>query len=249
MAAWLLRRPLLIHEQNAVAGLTNRLLSSLASRVMEAFPGTFPATRHAKHTGNPVRAAITAVPEPRMRYGQRGGALRLLVIGGSLGALALNEAVPAALARLDSAQRPEVWHQAGKRNIDQARATYAQHGIEARLEPFIGDMASAFAWADVVVCRAGALTVAELAAAGVASVLVPYPYAVDDHQTANAHYLADSDAAVLLPQSELTPTRLAELLLELSRERLQAMAEAARRLARPEATSQVVKACLEAAHG
>jgi UDP-N-acetylglucosamine--N-acetylmuramyl-(pentapeptide) pyrophosphoryl-undecaprenol N-acetylglucosamine transferase len=186
IAAWLTRRPLLIHEQNAVVGTTNRWLARIADRVFEAFPGAFPAARAARCVGNPVRRAIVAVPAPRERAHTRGNApARVLVLGGSQGARALNEAVPAAIARLPTALRPQIRHQAGK-TLEAARAAYAAFAIEAEITPFIEDMAAAYATADLVIARAGALTIAELAAVGVAAILVPYPYAVDDHQTRNA---------------------------------------------------------------
>lgn len=260
VAAWLSRRPLLIHEQNASAGLTNRLLVPLASRVMEAFPHTL---RGALHTGNPLRgefldkslATDFGTTEPH------DGVLRLLVVGGSLGAVRLNEVVPEALALLahgssdasglvlNTGARIDVWHQTGRRNIEQAREAYAEAGIEARVEPFIDDMAEAYRWADLVLCRAGAMTVAELAAAGTASILVPYPHAVDDHQTANARYLADGGAAVLLPQQELSAQKLVQLLQKLDEVRLREMGMAAHKLALPEATERVAEHCLEVACG
>jgi len=245
LAAWLSRRPLLIHEQNARAGFTNKLLAPLTARVLEAFPGTFAARFHALHTGNPLRRDFLqgeAKPE-------HGGPLRLLVVGGSLGATRLNEVVPQAMALLAPEARPEIRHQAGKRNLDAAQQAYAQAGVTAQVVPFIDDMAAAYRWADVVLCRAGAMTVAELAAAGVASILVPYPFAVDDHQTANARYLADQDAAVLVPQAQLSAERLVALLQELTPARLRSMADAARRLALPEATARVADLCLEVANG
>jgi UDP-N-acetylglucosamine--N-acetylmuramyl-(pentapeptide) pyrophosphoryl-undecaprenol N-acetylglucosamine transferase len=247
LAAWLLRRPLLIHEQNARAGLTNRLLAPLARRVMEAFPGTFAAG--AMHTGNPLRREFLqhALAEPLSA--EHTGPLRLLIVGGSLGAARLNEVVPQALAALPAEARPEVWHQAGKRNIDTAQANYAEQGVDARVEPFIEDMAAAYAWADVVLCRAGAMTVAEVAAAGVPSILVPYPFAVDDHQTANARYLADHQAALLLPQPQLSVERLVEILRELTPAALARMADAARRLAMLDATQRVADECLALAQG
>jgi UDP-N-acetylglucosamine--N-acetylmuramyl-(pentapeptide) pyrophosphoryl-undecaprenol N-acetylglucosamine transferase len=251
LAAWLLRRPLVIHEQNAVPGLTNRLLSRLASRVLEGFPGTFPAARRAICTGNPVRAEISRLSEPMSRLQGRSGPLRLLVLGGSQGAQALNAILPETLNCMDPVERPEVWHQAGPRNIDSARRAYRRAELEARVEAYIEDMAEAYAWADVVLCRSGALTVAELAAAGVASLLVPFPHAVDDHQSANARFLAEAGAAVLLPQDGLTPTRLATQLAKLRQEpsRVLEMAVAARALACPEATADVVRCCLEVANG
>jgi len=240
--AWLLRRPLVIHEQNSVAGLTNRLLRPLAHAALEAFPGSL---RNAKHTGNPVRRSIAELPfrEPDMQSRRP----RLLVVGGSLGAAVLNEQVPAALAELDQQQRPEVWHQTGTGHIDEARKAYADVGVEVKLAAFIEDMSAAYRWADLVLCRAGALTVAELAAVGVASILVPYPHAVDDHQTANAHHLADAGAAVLMPQSHMTPQRLAEQLKLLQQpERLIDMALHARKKAMPEAAQGVADICVAA---
>lgn len=255
VAAWLLRRPLVIHEQNAVAGLTNRLLAHLARRVLEAFPGSFPAGIDTTVTGNPVRDEILALPEPAQRFAERAdrnAPLRLLVIGGSLGAQALNETLPAALASLAAEQRPEVWHQAGRDKDARARQAYADCGIEARVDPFIADMAGAYAWADLVICRAGALTVSELAAVGLGAILVPYPHAVDDHQTRNALYLSEAGAARLILQNELTPDRLGQVLKELlqgGREGLLEMAGKARRLARPDATDAVARTCLEVMHG
>ena len=244
---WLLRKPLVIHEQNAIAGLTNRLLAPLAQRVLEAFPGTFHG-KHVTHTGNPVRRAIADLPVPEQRFAARSGALRLLVLGGSLGARALNEVVPAVLAQLSS--HPEVWHQAGARNLDETLEHYRAAAVTARVEPFIDDMAAAYGWADLVLCRAGALTVAELAAAGVGAVLVPYPHAVDDHQTRNAAYLSDAGAAVVIQQRELSRESLCELFASLAdRARLLAMARAARGLAQPQAAATVAALCWEAAHG
>lgn len=253
LAAWLTRRPLLIHEQNACAGLTNRLLVPFARRVMEAFPGSIKNKKNVLHTGNPLRSNfvnqdITGSEYPK-NDDEKEGPLRLLVVGGSLGATRLNEVVPAALAKLSKESRPEVWHQAGKRNIESAQAAYKSEGIEARVVPFIPDMVEAYKWADLVLCRSGAMTVAELAAVGVASILVPFPYAVDDHQTANARYLTDNEAAVLLPQTQLTPERLCELIKEATPETLRKMAQAARRLALMNATRDVVDQCLEVAHG
>ena len=249
LVAWLLRCPLVIHEQNSVAGLTNRLLAPLARYALEAFPGSLPAARHAVHTGNPVRAAIAALPEPARRLSEHAGALHLLVIGGSLGAEALNRVVPQAVARLPQEARPQIHHQTGQADADAVRARYQELGSDVRVEAFVEDMAAAYAWADLVVCRAGALTVAELCAAGVASILVPFPYATDDHQTGNAGYLADAGAAVLLPQPELTAERLAERLAAYSADRpvLLEMASRARELARPDAARQVAGFCLQAA--
>ena len=243
LVAALLRVPLLVHEQNAVAGWTNRLLARYAQLVLEAFPGSFAAHLRPRVVGNPVRAAIAALPPPGERQvGRRDGA-RLLVLGGSQGALALNQTLPPALALLPAERRPSVRHQAGERGLESARQAYQRAGVAALVEPFIEDMAAAYAWADLVVCRAGALTVSELAAAGVGSVLVPFPHAVDDHQTANARFLAEAGAALLVPQSELSPQRLAALLSELCAApgRLAAMAEAARSLARTDAAERVAE--------
>ncbi|UCC55339.1 MAG: undecaprenyldiphospho-muramoylpentapeptide beta-N-acetylglucosaminyltransferase [Gammaproteobacteria bacterium] len=249
VTAWLLRRPLLIHEQNAIPGNTNRLLAPLARRIMEGFPGSFPAGRHALHTGNPVRADIIALPSPEKRFTRRDAALRLLIVGGSLGAQALNKTVPDAISRLPENERPLVHHQTGASGLTAVQASYRNVVSNARIEAFISDMAAAYAWADLVVCRAGALTVAELAAAGVGSVLVPFPYAVDDHQTANASYLVRAGAAILVPQTELSATALAEILARFHNRRaaLLDMAREARSLARPDAARQVAGLCLEAA--
>lgn len=240
--AWLLRRPLVIHEQNSVAGLTNRLLAPFAGRVLEAFPGSL---KQAQLTGNPVRGSIAALTfTPPDCEGRRP---RLLVVGGSLGAKVLNDLVPAALAGIAASQRPEVWHQTGLKLIDAAREAYRAAGVEVRLDAFIDDMAEAYQWADLVLCRAGALTIAELAAVGVASILVPYPYAVDDHQTGNAHYLVDAGAAVLLPQSELDVARLQQELRLLQQPRqLAVMAQRARDKAMPDAAQQVALQCIAA---
>jgi UDP-N-acetylglucosamine--N-acetylmuramyl-(pentapeptide) pyrophosphoryl-undecaprenol N-acetylglucosamine transferase len=235
--------PLVLHEQNSVAGLANRVLAVVADRIMTGFPQVL---RKGEWCGNPVRPEIAALPPPAERYGERTGPLHLLVVGGSLGASALNETVPQALARLPESGRPEVVHQSGEKNIAALGRIYAGAGLKAHLVPFIEDMAGAYAWADLVICRAGALTVAELAAAGVASILVPFPQAVDDHQTGNARFLSSAGAAILLPQRELNPERLA-LIGNLARDQLLQMAEKARALARPEATAAVAKACMELA--
>lgn len=246
--AWLLRRPLLIHEQNAVPGRTNRLLVPLARHVMEGFPGSLPAARNAVPTGNPVRADILTLPAPEQRFGARSDALRLLVVGGSLGAQALNETLPQAIGRLPEHARPQIHHQTGAAGIEAVQSGYRGIADRARVEAFIKDMAAAYAWADLVVCRAGALTVAELAAAGVGSVLVPFPFAVDDHQTANADYLVTAGAAILVPQEELTPATLAAILARFAgqRDALLAMARAARARARPDAARQVADLCCTA---
>ncbi|MFP3872818.1 MAG: undecaprenyldiphospho-muramoylpentapeptide beta-N-acetylglucosaminyltransferase [Thiohalophilus sp.] len=251
LAAWLLRRPLLIHEQNAIPGLTNRLLGHLALQVMEAFPGSF-KNRKALHTGNPVRQDIVELPQPAQRFARHEGAIRILVIGGSLGAQVLNETVPQALSRLPEQMSVTVIHQAGRDKLDSARQAYALAGVEAEIVMFIDDMAGVFGWADLVICRAGALTVFELASAGLASILVPYPYAVDDHQTANARYLQEAGAARVMPAAEFDSERLASVLRELleqGRERLLDMAQRARQLAMPDATRIVGQRCLEVMHG
>jgi len=248
LAARLLGVPLLIHEQNAVAGFTNRKLKPLAKRVMTGFDGVFGEGAKITHTGNPVRGAIGQLPPPEQRV-PRNGRLHLLVLGGSQGAQALNENVPAALALIEPALRPQVLHQAGPKHLQEAQAAYQAAGIDAEVVPFIEDMAAAYQWADLAVCRAGALTLAELAAAGVPSVLVPFPFAVDDHQTANARHLVARDAAVLFPQDQLNPERLAGTLAELLADRthLLTMAANARSLGRPDAAARVAQLCLEAA--
>ena len=246
MMAALLGRPLVLHEQNSVAGLANRVLARVADRVLSGFPEVL---EQAEWMGNPVRAEIAAVLPPAERMAGRSGPLRVLVVGGSLGAAVLNETVPQALLRLPAEQRPVVVHQAGERQIEALRAAYARAQVDGELRPFIDDMAAAYADADLVICRAGALTVAELAAAGVASLLVPFPYAVDDHQTGNARFLADRGGAYLLPQSELTPDRLAGILSSLDRRRLLQMAENARALAKPLAAVAVAHVCAELGGG
>ncbi len=252
LVAVLTGTPLIIHEQNAIAGLSNRLLALAADRVLAGFPGAF-RRADVRVVGNPVRGEITMLPPPAERLAGRSGRLRLLVIGGSLGAAVFNEIVPRALQRLPQAERPEVWHQCGRGNLATSANTYrmacgGEQGV--RVSEFIDDMAQAYAWADLVLCRAGAMTVAELAASGSAAILVPYPYAVDDHQTANAYFLCGRGAAVLLPQAQLTPQRLSQLLVELaaSRTTLIKMASAARALAVTDADEAVAQACLEAIH-
>ena len=247
IAAWLLRIPLLIHEQNAIVGLTNRWLARLATQVLEAFPGSFAPRVHARAIGNPVRADISAVPPPAARFGARSGPVRILVIGGSQGAARLNAVVPYALKRLGSAVPFDVRHQAGERWLEAGRASYAQAGVRADVRPFIEDMSEAYGWADLVICRAGALTVSELAAVGVAAILVPYPNAVDDHQAYNAQYLVHEGAAVLIADRELTAERLAAELQRLcaGRGKLLAMAERARLVAKPRAAEDLAASCIE----
>jgi UDP-N-acetylglucosamine--N-acetylmuramyl-(pentapeptide) pyrophosphoryl-undecaprenol N-acetylglucosamine transferase len=244
MMAALVGRPLAIHEQNSIAGLANRVLARVADRVLVAFPDALPKSTF---VGNPVREAIARVPAPAERLAGRTGPLRVLVVGGSLGAAALNDIVPKALALLPAELRPTVTHQSGARHLDEMRANYARAGVEVNAVAFIDDMAQAYADADLVICRAGATTVAELAAAGVAALLVPFPFAVDDHQTTNARYLSDPGAGVLVQQRDLTPERLAGLIRETSRERLLDMATKARALGKPDATRAVAEACVELA--
>jgi UDP-N-acetylglucosamine--N-acetylmuramyl-(pentapeptide) pyrophosphoryl-undecaprenol N-acetylglucosamine transferase len=246
LAAWLLGRPLLVHEQNRVPGMTNRMLSRVARRVMAGFPDAFPTALRAQAVGNPVRADIAALPSPAQRLAGRDGPVRVLVIGGSQGARALNRFLPAAFAGVAPGSI-EVRHQCGARMLDEARAAYAAAGLDVTPEPFIADMADAYGWADLAICRAGALTIAELAAAGVASLLVPFPAAVDDHQTRNAAFLVDAGAAVLLPEGEGFESRLAGALAQLlgDRGRLLAMAMAARGVARIDAAARVADACIE----
>jgi UDP-N-acetylglucosamine--N-acetylmuramyl-(pentapeptide) pyrophosphoryl-undecaprenol N-acetylglucosamine transferase len=251
LAAWLTRRPLLIHEQNAVAGLTNRLLARLARVVLQAFPGSFPASVKCETVGNPVRPDIAALPCPSQRYEERDGPLRLLVLGGSQGALALNRAVPAALAKLARVPRPLVRHQTGGRTFDAASEAYSRSGITAELLPYIENMAETYAWADLVICRAGALTVAELAAAGVPAIFVPFPAAVDDHQTANAQPMVSAGAAAIIAEKDLDDSALAALLEDwlVSRDSLRVRAEIARSLAAPDALERITESCMALAGG
>jgi UDP-N-acetylglucosamine--N-acetylmuramyl-(pentapeptide) pyrophosphoryl-undecaprenol N-acetylglucosamine transferase len=248
IAAWLLGIPLLIHEQNAIPGLTNRWLARLAGQVLQAFPGTFRPGRKVRTVGNPVRADIAALPEPAERFAGRSGRARLLVFGGSLGAQRLNALVPLALARLPPARRPQVRHQAGVRGIDAARAAYQEARVEAQVTPFIEDMAAAYAWADLALCRAGAMTVAELEAVGLGAILVPLPIATDDHQTKNAAVLVHSGAARVLQERELNAETLSACIAELAADRvaLLAMARAARGLRSLDAAAQVADLCLAA---
>ena len=249
IAAWLSGMPLVIHEQNSVVGLTNRWLARFARRVAEGFPGTFPAYCHAVHVGNPVRPEITGLPAPRERFARREGRPRLFVFGGSQGASALNHLLPEAIAALPQGLRPHVLHQSGLRDRDATAAAYRAHGIEAEVHAFVDDMASAYAMADLVVARSGALTVAELAVAGIAAILVPFPTAVDDHQTRNAAWLRKAGAARILAEPGLTPARLADemvALLSAGRGGLLAMAEAARAVAITDAAERVAVLCLEA---
>ena len=244
MMASLWGKPLVLHEQNSVPGMANKLLSQLADRVFTAFPGVF-KTGH--WVGNPLRKAFTEQAQPAARFAGRSGPLRLLVVGGSLGAKALNDTVPQALALMRADQRPTVIHQSGAKQIEALRANYQVAGVEAELLPFIEDMATAFAQADVVICRAGASTVTELAAVGVAAMLVPFPFAVDDHQTTNAQFLVSAGGGWLMPQTELTPQVLANWLSGLDRSQLVAVAEKASAQKKTNATREVLMACEELA--
>jgi UDP-N-acetylglucosamine--N-acetylmuramyl-(pentapeptide) pyrophosphoryl-undecaprenol N-acetylglucosamine transferase len=242
MMAVLLGKPLVLHEQNSIAGLTNKVLAGLADRVFTAFPNVI---KGAAWVGNPLRAAFLNQPGPEQRFAGRTGPLKLLVVGGSLGAKALNDAVPQALALIPEAQRPEVVHQSGAKQIDALRANYSSAGVRAQLTPFIDDTAQAFAKADLVICRAGASTVTELAAVGVAALFVPLPSAVDDHQTANARFLVDQGAGWLVPQAQLTPAGLAKMLQKTERSTLLEKGLAAKKMQKLEATHSIVAACEE----
>lgn len=248
LAARLCGVPLVIHEQNAVAGTSNRLLAPFAARILQAFPGTFANSKKCLTTGNPVRSELF-LETPRESLSNR--TARLLVLGGSLGAEPLNKLLPQALAQLPAELRPQVFHQAGKNHAQVTEQRYLELGLEATVSPFVTDMARAYAWADLVVCRAGALTVSELAAAGLPALLIPLPHAIDDHQTRNAEYLSRAGAAFLMPQNTTDATALAERLQEvlMSAENLKAMGALARQLALPDATNSVVSTCLEVAHG
>ena len=233
-------KPLVLHEQNSVAGMANRVLAGVADRVFTAFPNVF---KKAEWIGNPLRAAFLQQPPPAERFGARSGPLKLLVVGGSLGARALNDTVPQALALLPEAQRPQVTHQSGEKQIEALRASYAAAGVQAELTPFIDDTAQAFADADLIVCRAGASTVTEIAAVGAAALFVPFPAAVDDHQTTNARFLVDAGGAWLVPQPQFTPQSLAYTLQTVQREQLMAMATKARQMQKTGAVAAVVSAC------
>ena len=246
LMAVLTGRPLVVHEQNSIAGLANRMLAKIAKRVVCGFPSALPKS---VWSGNPVRREIADLPAPAARMADRlesGEPLRLLVLGGSLGAAALNEMVPQGVALLPESDRPVIVHQAGAKHLEQLEKNYEAAGVRANCVAFVEDMAGAYEWADLVICRSGALTVAELAAAGVASILVPFPFAVDDHQTYNAKFLASAGGAVLLPQNEMTPESVS-LLRNYSRGQLLQMAEKARALAKPDAAAEVARVCEETA--
>ena len=237
MMASLLNRPLALHEQNAIAGLANRVLQAVSDKAMVAFPG---ALKGAEWTGNPVRREIAALPTPEQRFAGRSGPLRILVVGGSLGAQALNEAVPQALKSVQA----RVVHQSGEKHLETLRKNYLDAGVQGELVAFIDDMAQRYAEADLVICRAGAVTIAELSAGGMASILVPFPHAVDDHQTANARFLAEQGAAILLPQRDMTAEKLAAIIGALDRPRLLEMARKARALGKPDAARVVAQRCI-----
>ncbi len=250
LAGWLLRRPLLIHEANARAGLTNRLLGPFATRVMCGFEHTAGLGRDPVWTGNPVRPAIAALPAPVTRGVGRAPQLRVLVLGGSQGAVVLNQVLPAAVQQIPQVERPVLLHQSGGGRAQALCGAYAEAGVEAQVVEFIDDMARAYGETDVIVSRAGAMTVSEICAAGVAAILLPYPFAAGDHQSANAAFLTTSGAAVAISAAEVTPGRVAREIMRLAVDRAQVlqMAQSARRLARPEATERVTQQCLKAAH-
>ncbi|MEA1889191.1 MAG: undecaprenyldiphospho-muramoylpentapeptide beta-N-acetylglucosaminyltransferase [Pseudomonadota bacterium] len=250
LTASLLRVPLLIHESNAVVGLTNKWLAKIASEVLVGFPEVLVGSRHHHYVGNPVRDSIAALPEPEQRLQGRTGRLHLLIVGGSRGAQVLNELVPAALARMDSSIRPLVRHQAGSGKLEATIKLYDEFAVEVNCSEYIDDMAAAYEWADLVICRAGAMTVAEIAAAGVAAIFVPYPYAIYDHQTLNARFLSDKKAAILIPQERFSAESLASVLVELANDRpcLAGLSRRARRNAKTDATRRVAELCNEVMH-
>lgn len=240
----LLKRPLVIHESNSVAGSANRALTKIAMRTLTGFPNVM---ENAEWVGNPIREEFDHIQKPELRYEQRQGPLSILVVGGSLGATSLNENIPAALALIPKDGRPKVIHQAGDKHLSELQNRYAELGVEADIRPFIDDMPSAYAQADLVICRSGAMTVSELAACGVASCLIPFPHAIDDHQTANAKFLSEANAAVLLPQQYLNPQDLALMIQNLNRSDLKDMAIRAHALAKPHATQRVAEVCADCA--
>jgi UDP-N-acetylglucosamine--N-acetylmuramyl-(pentapeptide) pyrophosphoryl-undecaprenol N-acetylglucosamine transferase len=244
MMAVLAGKPLILHEQNSVAGMANKVLASVANKVFAAFPNALPK---AQWVGNPLRQAFLQQPEPAERFAGRSGPLKVLVVGGSLGAKALNDIVPQAVALLPAEARPQVVHQSGAKQIDALRANYAAAGVQAELTPFIEDTAQAFADADLVICRAGASTVTELAAVGVAAIYVPFPHAVDDHQTTNAHFMVDAGGGWLMPQPALNAQKLAEMLQNMQRSTLLNVALKAKTMQKIHATREVVAACEELA--
>ncbi len=247
LASWLASRPLIIHEQNAKAGLTNKVLAHFARRVLEGFPDAFRQQAKVMAVGNPVRSEMEAFAPPHQRFQTKKTPFRLLIIGGSLGAQGLNDIVPRALALLKEEERPEVWHQTGEKHLAAAQQTYAELGVKAKLMPFIDDMPAAYQFADMVLCRAGASTIAELCTVGLGAILVPYPFAVDDHQTANADFMVKNGAARCIQQSALTDTLLADIIREFSAapEKRLAMAEAAYQLRMPDVAARIYQILCE----
>lgn len=250
IASWLTRRPLVIHEQNAKPGTTNKWLSKVAKKVLEGFPNTFSRRHNVVTIGNPVRTEIVNLPSPEQRFHEQHDRLHLLVLGGSLGAAAINQLVPKALAKLPENLRPIVTHQTGEKLMDDTVKAYSQAGVTAEIKPFIVEMDKAYAWADIVLCRAGALTIAELCAAGLGAILVPFPHAIDDHQTANADFMVKNDAAWLIQQKDLTVDGLAGLIQQLNSDRKKCflMAQSAYKSRKIDATEHVLKICQEISH-
>ena len=244
MMATLAGKPLILHEQNSVAGMANKVLANVASRVFCAFPNALPG---AQWVGNPLRQAFLQQPPPAERFAGRSGPLRILVVGGSLGAKALNDTVPQALALIPPEQRPQVRHQSGAKQMQALQASYAAAGVQAELTPFIDDTASAYAQADLVICRAGASTVTELAAVGAAAIYVPFPHAVDDHQTTNARFVVDAGGGWVVQQTALSPEKLAHMIQNMQRSTLLETAQKAKMMQKTEATAAVVAACQELA--
>lgn len=243
MAAKMLGVPIIVHEQNAVAGMANKRLAKWAARVLYAFPKAFPQYPNGL-VGNPVRAEIAALPEPEIRFAARSGSLKLVVVGGSLGAKVLNQIVPEALAMLPESERPSITHQSGRGNLETLQNAYAKVGVQAKCIEFVDDMTTVYRNADVLICRAGALTIAELTAAGVGALFVPFPYAVDDHQTENARYMVSASAGLLLPQNQLTAENLSQIISSLTREKCLDWARNARTLAMPQSADDVAEIVL-----
>jgi len=245
VAARVMGKPLLIHEQNAVAGLTNRLLSKVATSIMTAFPGAFSEQVDVKLTGNPLREDICDLYYQPLKGVVKARNVHLLILGGSLGAASLNDNVPGAMGHLEESIRPDIWHQTGKGKDLQTSESYKKLCVDAKVSAFIGDMAEAYAWADFVICRAGALTISELCTVGLGAILIPFPFAVDDHQTRNAEMMTEEGAAWLLPQADLNADSLAEILkpLLIKQERISILSKAAHKIAHPDATEKVVNEC------
>ena len=247
IAAWTKGIPVVVHEQNRIPGLTNQLLTRFSRKILQGFPGTFPLETRAINCGNPVRSDVEAIEEPKKRFADRSSPVRILITGGSQGAQVLNQVIPEALARLPGYLSVEIRHQAGGNRLEEAQQAYATAGVSAKVEPFIDDMAEAYAWADLVICRSGALTVSELAAAGLGAVLVPFAHAVDDHQTRNAEYLSSAGAAIIISQKSMDAKTVANALAPIISDRntLLSMAVAARSMTLPRAAEKVVEACSE----